>query len=55
MYVDLEYTLNYRGLAELVISDAKTANVAFECGWTVLFSVLQLGGFGFVIQITRKC
>jgi len=29
-------------LAELVYSKARTANVAFECGWTAVFSLLQL-------------
>jgi len=31
------------GLAELVSPNARTANVAFECVWTAVFSVLQLG------------
>jgi|SRR5882762_531841 hypothetical protein len=37
--------MGYRGLAELVSSNTKTANVTFECGWTAVFSILQLGEF----------
>jgi len=31
------------GLAELVSPNTRAANVAFECGWTAIFSLLQLG------------
>lgn len=31
------------GLAQLVSFNTSTANVAFECGWTAIFSLLQLG------------
>ncbi|KZP24767.1 hypothetical protein FIBSPDRAFT_406380 [Athelia psychrophila] len=31
------------GLAELVSATSRSANVAFECGWTAIFSVLQTG------------
>ena len=33
------------GFAELLSSNSKTANVTFECGWTAIFSTLELGEF----------
>jgi len=32
-----------RALAELVTPTARTAQVSFECGWTAVLAVLQLG------------
>lgn len=33
----------FRALAELLSPSVKTANVTFECGWTAVFSVMQVG------------
>ena len=32
-----------RAIAELASPSARTAQVGFECGWTAVMSILQLG------------